>query len=60
MSMKFSFLIDVDIWKRVASSNSKTEVARSRNGHQLEIVYDVIISTRIWPDLGEIWKFDTE
>jgi len=47
MSMKFSFLIDVDIWKRVASSNSKTEVARSRNGHQLEIVYDVIISTRM-------------
>ena len=41
MSMKFGLLIDVDLRKRVTSSNTKPEVVWSRGRH-LEIVYDVI------------------
>ena len=41
MSMKFGLLIDVDLRKRVTSSNTKPEVVWSRGRH-LAIVYDVI------------------
>jgi len=46
MSMKFGLLIDVDLRKRVTSSNTKLEVVWSRRGCHLENVYDVI--TPLW------------
>jgi len=49
MSVKFGLLIDVDVdlWKRVTSSNLKLEVEWSRRGRHLEIVYDVITPLRV-------------
>jgi len=49
MSVKFGLLIDVDVdlRKRVTSSNLKLEVVWSRRGRHLEIVYDVITPPRV-------------
>jgi len=55
MLIKFSLLIDVDLQKRVTSSNAKAEVVWSRRGRHLEIVYDVITPPRVarfGPNLG--------
>ena len=52
ITMKFSLLINVDLWKRVTSSNTKPEVVWSRRGRHLEIVYDVITPPRV-PDLDK-------
>jgi len=47
MPTKFGLLIDVDLRKRVTSSNTKPEVVCSRRGRRIEIVYDVIIPPRV-------------
>jgi len=46
MPMKFALLIDVDLWKKVTSLNTKPEVVLSRCDRHLEIVYDVITLPR--------------
>jgi len=47
MSMKVGLLIDIDLRKRVTSSNTKPEVAWSRSGRHLEIVYNVVTPPRV-------------
>jgi len=47
MSMKFGLLIDVNLRKRMTSSNMKPKVVCSRRGRHLEIVYDVITPPRV-------------
>jgi len=45
--MKFGLLIDVDLRKRVTSSNAKPEVVCSRRGRYIKIVRDVITPPRV-------------
>ena len=47
MSMKFGLLIDIDLRKRVTSSNMKPEVVWIRCGRHIENVYDVIAPLRL-------------
>jgi len=48
ITTKFGLLIDVDLRKRLASSNTKPELVWSRRGRHLEIIYDVItLGTRV-------------
>jgi len=42
-----TLLIEVDLRKRMSSSNTKPEVVCSRHGRHLEIVYDVITAPRL-------------
>jgi len=59
MLMKFGLRIDVDLRKRVTSSNTKPEVVWSRRGRHLEIVYDVITPPRV-ARFGHNLVFDAE
>jgi len=47
MSIKFGLLIDVDLQKKVTSSNTKPEVVWSYCGRHLEIVHDVSTTLRV-------------
>jgi len=59
MSMKFGLLIDVDLRKKVTSSNTKQDVVLSRCGRHLEIIHDVI--TPPWmASFGRNLKPDSE